>query len=103
MRRKPTSVSSLAARAMRGGATELGARLALGVLWLVHWLPVRLQAAVGSGLGAVLHALAKDRRRIATRNIELCLPVLDGVARAVLVREHFHWLGRSILERGLLW
>ena len=81
----------------------MGARLALGVLWLVHWLPVRLQAAFGSGLGAVLHALAADRRRIATRNIELCLPELNGAARARLVREHFRWLGRSILERGLLW
>jgi Kdo2-lipid IVA lauroyltransferase/acyltransferase len=81
----------------------MGARLALGVLWLLHWLPVRLQAAFGSGLGAALHALAADRRRIATRNIELCLPELDAAARAQLVREHFRWLGRSILERGLLW
>ena len=79
------------------------ARIALAFLWLVHWLPVRLQAALGRALGALLHALAKDRRRIATRNIELCLSELDSVARAKLVREHFRWLGRSILERGLLW
>jgi KDO2-lipid IV(A) lauroyltransferase len=50
-----------------------------------------------------LHALAAERRRIATRNIELCLPELDAAARARLVREHFSWLGRSIVERGLLW
>ncbi len=80
-----------------------GARLALGLLWLLHWLPVRAQAAMGSALGSLLHALAADRRRIATRNIELCLPELDAAARAQLVREHFRWLGRSILERGLLW
>ena len=79
------------------------ARIALACLWLAHWLPVRLQAALGRGLGALLHALAADRRRIATRNIELCLPELDAHARAMLVREHFRWLGRSILERGLLW
>jgi len=79
------------------------ARLALAVLWLMHWLPVRVQAGIGRALGALLHALATDRRRIATRNIELCLPELDAQARARLVREHFRWLGRSILERGLFW
>ena len=81
----------------------IGARLALGVLWLVQWLPLRLQAAVGRAFGGLLHALAAERRRIAARNIALCLPELDAAARAALVREHFHWLGRSIVERGLLW
>ena len=81
----------------------MGARFALGVLWLLHWLPLRMQAWIGGALGALLHALAGDRRRIATRNIELCLPELDAAARAALVREHFGWLGRSILERGVLW
>jgi KDO2-lipid IV(A) lauroyltransferase len=81
----------------------IGARFALACLWLLHWLPARSQAALGAGLGALLHMLAGERRRIATRNIELCLPELDAQARARLVREHFVWLGRSILERGLLW
>ena len=81
----------------------MGARLALGFLWLLHWLPVRAQAGLGSAIGALLYALAAERRRIATRNIELCLPELDAAARARLVREHFSWLGRSIVERGLLW
>jgi KDO2-lipid IV(A) lauroyltransferase len=81
----------------------IGARFALACLWLLHWLPARWQAALGAGLGALLHALAGGRRRIATRNIELCLPELDAAARARLVRAHFGWLGRSILERGLLW
>ena len=81
----------------------IGARLALAALWLLHGLPVRLQAALGGAVGALLHGLAGERRRIATRNIELCLPALDAAARARLVREHFAWLGRSILERGLLW
>lgn len=81
----------------------IAARLALGCLWLLHWLPLRVQAGLGSALGALLHALAGSRRRIAARNIELCLPELDASARARLVREHFAWLGRSIVERGLLW
>jgi len=81
----------------------MGARFALGVLWLAHWLPLSLQVALGNAVGALLHALAGSRRGVAQRNIELCLPEMDVEARARLVREHFMWLGRSIVERGLLW
>jgi KDO2-lipid IV(A) lauroyltransferase len=81
----------------------LGTRLLLALLWLLHWLPLGLQAAIGRGVGALLHALAGSRRRIATRNLELCFPQMDPAGRRRLVREHFGWLGRSVVERGLLW
>lgn len=83
--------------------SHLAARIAIALLWLVHWLPLRLQWAIGAALGALLHALAGPRRRIARRNLELCMPELDAGARHALVREHFRWLGRSLVERGLLW
>ena len=82
---------------------EWAARALLGLLWLLQHLPLRVQAALGCGLGALLHALAGGRRRVALRNVELCLPELDASTRARLVREHFGWLARSLLERGLLW
>ncbi len=82
---------------------ELGARAVLGALWLFQHLPLGVQAALGRGLGAVLYRLAGSRRRIALRNVELCLPELDAAARKQLVRMHFGWLARSLLERGLLW
>jgi KDO2-lipid IV(A) lauroyltransferase len=78
-------------------------RLVLGLLWLFHWLPLSVQAAVGRGLGAALWRLGRSRRRIALRNLELCLPELPAEERRALAREHFKLLGRSILERGLLW
>lgn len=81
----------------------MGARLLLAALWLLHWLPLSLLAPIGRGLGRVLHALARSRREIARRNLELCMPELGPAERDALVREHFQWLGRSILERGLLW
>jgi Kdo2-lipid IVA lauroyltransferase/acyltransferase len=81
----------------------LGARLLLTALWLVHVLPLGVQAVLGRGLGRLLHALAAQRRRIALRNLELCLPEHTPDDRARLAREHFGWLGRSLLERGLLW
>jgi KDO2-lipid IV(A) lauroyltransferase len=81
----------------------LGARILLALLWLLHWLPLRVLASVGRGAGSLLHALARSRRSIARRNVELCFPHMTEAARNALVREHFQWLGRSILERGLLW
>ena len=79
------------------------ARLLLALLWLIHLLPLGLQAAIGRGIGRLLHGLAGSRRKVALRNVELCLPELGAAARAALVREHFGWLGRSLVERGLLW
>jgi KDO2-lipid IV(A) lauroyltransferase len=80
----------------------LGARFLLGLLWLVHWLPLAAQAALGRGLGALLYAVARSRRRIALRNIGLCFPEQSAAQHEALAREHFKCLGRSILERGLL-
>ena len=79
------------------------ARVVLGLLWLLHWLPLPALAALGRGLGDLLWQVGKKRRRIAIRNLELCLPELRDEARERLARSHFRWLGRSLLERGLLW
>ncbi len=73
------------------------------MLWLLHWLPLGVQAALGRSLGRLLHATAGARRRIALRNLALCFPEQSQAQREQLAREHFLWLGRSILERGLLW
>jgi len=81
----------------------LGARLLLGLLWLVHCLPLGAQAWLGRGLGRLLYAVAGSRRRIALRNISLCFPEQTTAQHEALAREHFQWLGRSILERGVLW
>ena len=82
---------------------NLLARLLLGLVWLLHLLPLGVQAVIGRALGRVLHALARGRRRVALRNVELCLPELSTAQRQGLVREHFQWLARSLLERSLLW
>jgi KDO2-lipid IV(A) lauroyltransferase len=72
-------------------------------MWLLHWLPLPLLAPLGAGLGAVLYPLAGSRRRIALRNLELCFPQWPLAQRKRLARSHFRWLGRSFLERSLLW
>ena len=82
---------------------HLPARALLGLLWLLHWLPLPLLAALGSALGRLLYTVARERRRIAARNVQLCLPELDAKQRRDLLRRHFRWLGRSAVERALLW
>ena len=88
-------------RRLRG--EDLAAYALLALVWLLHWLPLPVQAFIGSGLGDVLWRLARGRRRVALRNLALCLPELAQGVRDSLVRKHFRWLGRSLLERGLLW
>jgi KDO2-lipid IV(A) lauroyltransferase len=82
---------------------NLAARAVLLLVGLLSALPLALQAAIGRGVGGLMHELARERRRVAQANVALCLPGLDAAARDALVREHFALVGRSLLERGLLW
>jgi KDO2-lipid IV(A) lauroyltransferase len=79
------------------------ARLLLLLVWLLHLLPLSVQAALGRGLGLLMYAVAGRRRQVALRNVQLCLPELLPQQRQALVREHFQWLARSLLERSVLW
>ena len=88
---------------MRGLLDAALARALLTLVWLLHIWPLAWQAALGRVTGRVLHRLAHRRRRVALRNVELCLPELTGAQREQLVREHFQWLARSLIERALLW
>jgi KDO2-lipid IV(A) lauroyltransferase len=81
----------------------VGAWGALAVLWLIHFWPLPVLAAMGRGLGRVLHRFGRARRRVALRNVERCLPGLSLPQREALVRQHFEYLGRSLLERAVLW
>ena len=84
-------------------AERMAARAVIALLWLLHPLPMRVHTVLGRALGALLLRLGGSRRRIAQRNLELCLPELAPAAREALLREHFAWLGRSLIERGVLW
>ena len=93
----------MSAPGFKQAAANGAARVALGLVWLLHWLPLPLLARVGQGLGLLLHSAGRARREVARRNIALCMPQLDVAEQHRLVREHFMWTGRSLLERGLLW
>ncbi|MDH4189822.1 MAG: lysophospholipid acyltransferase family protein [Betaproteobacteria bacterium] len=79
------------------------ARAGVFLLWLLHFLPFRVQAGLGNLLGLLLHALARRRRRIATINLRLCFPQMSEAERTRLVRRTFQSFGRAFIERGILW
>jgi KDO2-lipid IV(A) lauroyltransferase len=78
-------------------------RLLLGVMWLLHWLPLPLLGRLGEAVGAALFLVVGSRRRIALTNLRLCMPDLTEKERRILARRHFQAYARSVLERGVLW
>jgi KDO2-lipid IV(A) lauroyltransferase len=88
---------------MKSALKGLGIRTALGLLYMLQLLPFAMLTATGRGLGRLLFKLAGSRRRIALRNLQLCFPDMPLAQREAIVREHFQWLARSLLERALLW
>ena len=73
------------------------------MLWLLHFLPLKVLAFLGNQSGEVMYLLARHRRKVVDINLAWCFPELDREERNRLARNHFRVLGRSILERGLLW
>jgi KDO2-lipid IV(A) lauroyltransferase len=78
-------------------------RLLIGLMWLLHWLPLPVLGRIGKALGAFLFLAIPKRRRIALTNLALCLPHLTEEERRAIARQHFQAYTRSILERGILW
>lgn len=78
-------------------------RFGIFLLWLIHFLPLRLQAMLGNGLGRLLYLIGRERRHVASTNLRLCFPDWDETTRQRVVRQNFCAFGRSLIERGLLW
>lgn len=78
-------------------------RLGLGVIWLLHFLPLAMLAPLGRAVGMLLYVFAGERRRVAQTNLALCFPQWSDVERTRIARRHFQAFGRGLLEHGLLW
>lgn len=79
------------------------ARIAAALMWLLHFLPLGLLAPAGEAFGMLFYALGRERRRVCSVNLARCFPDLSQAARRRLARRHFRAVGRSFLERGILW
>jgi Kdo2-lipid IVA lauroyltransferase/acyltransferase len=78
-------------------------RLLLGLMWLLHWLPLPVLGRLGEAVGSLLFATVKSRRHITLTNLRLCLPDRSEAERVDIARRHFQAYARSVLERGILW
>jgi KDO2-lipid IV(A) lauroyltransferase len=77
--------------------------LAVGLLWLLHWLPLRWLRALGAGLGRLLYRFGRERRGVVLTNLRLCFPELGEAEREALARRHFVAFAQSALDRSLSW
>ena len=77
-------------------------RLGIALLWLLHWLPLSLQAAIGTALGRLAAHLARPRRKVVEHNLARCFPELSDAQRGTILTRHFIAATRAMLEHGLL-
>lgn len=79
--------------------------LALGIFFakLIAHLPLPFLLFLGRIIGRISYYIAKSRRKIIQRNIELCFPELDKAAQKKLVKENFKSMGMAIFEVIIAW
>jgi Kdo2-lipid IVA lauroyltransferase/acyltransferase len=77
--------------------------LGLGIVWLIGRLPYRALLLLGRALGTMTVRLPGERRRVAQRNLELCLPHLAAAERADLLRASLRDLGLMFVEFAQAW
>ncbi len=78
-------------------------RLGLALVWLLHFLPLRLLAPLGRAVGMLLYVAAAERRRVTLINLGLCFPERSAAELGALARSHFQAFGRNLIEHGILW
>jgi len=77
----------------------------LGVLflYLVSWLPYRLQLILGKGLGRLFKKAMPRRVNIARRNLQLCFPDYSDEQIEELVNRNLQNTGIAYFEIGIAW
>jgi Kdo2-lipid IVA lauroyltransferase/acyltransferase len=78
-------------------------RLILGLMWLIHWLPLRALAAIGNGIGCAAYWLVPERRKVTRINLEKSFPQMPAAQREQLARASFRAFCRGVVDRTLLW
>ena len=78
-------------------------RLLLGLMWVLHWLPLPILGRIGKAVGSVLFMVLGKRRHITLTNLRMAMPELSEQERVALARQHFQAYSRSIWERAILW
>ena len=85
------------------GLRQWPAWLGIGLATLLARLPWSLQRGLGRLVGRFLHAVLRERRRVAERNIGLCFPEMEAAGQAALVYRSFAELGIGLFEFARAW
>ncbi|MHB1083296.1 MAG: LpxL/LpxP family acyltransferase [Thiobacillus sp.] len=75
----------------------------VGLLWLLHWLPLPLQAAIGNTIGWLVALFPGKRQRVGATNLALCFPDVPDSQRRRWLRQTIQASIRAALEYGILW
>lgn len=73
------------------------------ILWLVGRLPLPAIRGLGSATGKLVYSVAKSRRRVTLRNLELCFPEKSEAERESIAKQSFANAGMALWESGLIW
>ncbi|MFY9329236.1 MAG: lipid A biosynthesis acyltransferase [Georgfuchsia sp.] len=83
--------------------SRLFSYLTLALMWLLHWLPLRVTRMLGALLGILLYLAIPERRQIVMTNLRLCFPQQDDSWRRSITRRHFIGFACSTLDRAYFW
>jgi KDO2-lipid IV(A) lauroyltransferase len=75
----------------------------VALLKLLSILPYKLLVAIGYGLGFIAARIPGDRNRVVKKNLELCFPNLSHEEVERLSKQHWRLLGRSLVEKSVIW
>ena len=73
------------------------------LLKLFSILPYKLLVSIGSGLGFIASKIPSERNHVVVTNLHLCFPELNQAAIDQLSKKHWRLLGRSIVEKSIIW
>ena len=75
----------------------------VALLRLLALLPYKLLVSIGYGLGYIAAHLPGDRNRVVKTNLHLCFPKLTPAEIDSLSKQHWRLLGRSLVEKSIIW
>ncbi len=75
----------------------------VALLRILVSLPYKALIAIGYGLGWLASYIPTDRNRVVQKNLQLCFPELSGAEIDQLRKKHWRLLGRSIVEKSIIW
>ena len=82
---------------------SLANHLVVAFLKLLSILPYKLLVSIGYGLGYISARIPGDRNRVVKTNLRLCFPELNAGEIDLLTKQHWRLLGRSLVEKSIIW